>query len=94
MELQQVGAYVLQDRFDIRSRVVHRQRDHGDFLGNQFAQHARLSQQQLARTARREHQADVVHAQLHRQAHILGAGQAAEFDPGVGHGVGGVRSEE
>ena len=85
MELQQVGTHILDQRFDFRARVVHHQRDHRDFFRHQFTQHPRLPQQQPARAVRREHQADIVHAHLHRQAHVFGAGHSAEFDAGVGH---------
>lgn len=80
MELQQVRLQRFDDVLDIAARVVHHQRDHRDLLRYQVAQHARLAEQQPARAVRREHQAHVVHAQLHRQADVLGAGQPAELD--------------
>lgn len=85
MELQQVGLQRFHDVLDVATRVVHGQRDHCDLFRHQVAQHARLAEQQPARTVRREHQADVVHAQLDRQADILGTRQATEFDAHV-HG--------
>jgi len=36
-----------------------------------------------ARAGRREHEADRVHAEFHRQPDVAGAGESAELDPGT-----------
>ena len=86
MELQRARAQQPHDLADLLRRVVAEQRDQIDQRRDGLAQRARLLDLQAARAVLGKHQADGIDAQFAGQAHVAGAGQAAELDAGTDGG--------
>ena len=88
MELQQVGPHLLDHLAHFVGRCCPRNSATASTSGASALRIARASPAcSGAGCRRREHEADRVHAQLAGQAHVAGAGHAAELDAGAEQGA-------